>query len=224
MRLGGIALYRIGAGVSMIVAPLFWLASAVLGPGHEDSRHLADSLPHIAADPDRFLAFVLLGLLSHLVLIPAVVGVAHLVTGQRSRIAFLGAALVTLGVFCLAVVEGVQLVQHQMVGPAADREQMIALLDRVEAGAGARIVFGVMLVGLFPGWVALSIGVLGARVVPRPVPASIIAALVLSLVGQDVLSRLALLVGLGSLGVVVLRMGDEAWLTGERRAGPRGSE
>ena len=88
MRRGGIALYRIGAGLSMIVAPLFWLASAVLGPGHGASQHLADSLPHIAADPDRFLAFILLGLLSHVFLIRAVFGVAHLVTGQRSRIAF----------------------------------------------------------------------------------------------------------------------------------------
>jgi len=49
----GTAVRRVGFGLSMIFAPLLWLASSALGPPHRVSRHLADPLPHIAADPDR---------------------------------------------------------------------------------------------------------------------------------------------------------------------------
>ena len=83
MRGGVTALCRYGSGVSMILAPLVWLASSALGPSHQESRTLAGSLPRIAADPDSFLAFILLGLLSHALLIPAVLGVAYLVKGRR---------------------------------------------------------------------------------------------------------------------------------------------
>ena len=83
MRGGVTALCRFGSGVSMILAPLVWLASSALGASHQESRTLAGSLPRIAADPDSFLAFILLGLLSHTLLIPAVLGVAYLVKGRR---------------------------------------------------------------------------------------------------------------------------------------------
>ncbi len=53
---GTTARCRFGTGVSMILAPLVWLASSALGPSHQESRTLAGSLPSIAADPDRFLA------------------------------------------------------------------------------------------------------------------------------------------------------------------------
>jgi hypothetical protein len=219
MRGGVTALCRYGSGVSMILAPLVWLASSALGPSHQESRTLAGSLPRIAADPDSFLAFILLGLLSHALLIPAVLGVAHLVKGRRPTLGFTGAALVIVGILCLAVVEGVQLVQHQMIHPAADREQMVALLQRLEAGIGVKVVFLVMLLGLFLGWVTLSVGLFRTRLVPRAVPASVLASLMLNLVGLEILSRVVFLIGLAWLGVVVLKMRDEAWLASERDEG-----
>ncbi len=206
------AVCRFGSGVSMILAPLAWLASSALGPSHQESRTLAGSLSRIAADPDRFLTFILLGLLSHALLIPAVLGVAHLIKGRRPALAFIGAALVIVGILCLAVVEGVQLVQHQMIHPAADREQMVALLQRLEAGIGLMVVFLIMLLGLFLGWVTLSVGLLGTRLIPRAVPASVLASLMLNFAGLEILARVVFLIGLAWLGVVVLKMRDEAWL------------
>ncbi len=162
------ALRRFGSGVSMILAPLVWLASSALGPSHQESRTLAGPLPRIAADPDSFLAFILLGLLSHALLIPAVLGVAHLIKRRRPTLAFIGAALMIVGILCLAVVEGVQLVQHQMIHPAADREQMVALLQRLEAGIGVKVVYLVMNLGLLLGWVTLSVGLLRTHTQGRP--------------------------------------------------------
>jgi hypothetical protein len=121
-----------------------------------------------------------------------------------------------VGILCLAVIEGVQLVQHQMIHPAADGEQMVELLQRLEAGIGVKVVYLVMLLGLLLGWVTLSVGLLGTRLVPRAIPASVLASLLLNLASLEILSRVVLLIGLAWLGVVVVKMGDEAWLASER--------
>ncbi len=106
-----------------------------------------------------------------------------------------------------------------MIHPAADREQMVALLQRLEAGIGVKVVFVVMLLGLFLGWVTLSIGLLGTRLVPWAVPALVLAFLMLNLAGLEILSRIVFLIGLAWLGVVVVKMGDESWLASERDEG-----
>jgi hypothetical protein len=66
----------------MMVAPLLWFVSSALGPGHEASRNLADMLPPIAADPNRFLGSVLFGLLSLVLFVPAVLGVAQVLHSE----------------------------------------------------------------------------------------------------------------------------------------------
>ncbi len=139
------SLRRIGSGMSMILAPLLWFASSALGPGHEASHNLAGVLPHIATDPDRFLASVLSGLGSLVLLVPAVLGVGHLLHRRSPLLALAGTALVLVGILSLAVLHGVQLVQYQMIHATADRGQMIALLQRLEGGIGPKVIF----VGLF---------------------------------------------------------------------------
>jgi len=71
---------------------------------------------------------------------------------------------------------------------------------------------------LFLGWVTLSVGLLGTRL-PRAVPASVLASLMLNLAGLEILSRVVFLIGLAWLGVIVLKMRDEAWLASERDEG-----
>ncbi len=199
MRRDGTALLRIGSGLSMILAPLLLLASSALGPPHRVSRHLADPLPHIAADPDRFLASVLVGLLWLALLVPAVLGIARLLHGPRPLLALSGTALVVAGILSSAVVQGVQLVQHQAVHATADREQMVELLQRLEGGIGLRVIFVTLILGLLLGWVILSAGLLGTRVVPRAIPAAVLVSVALNFAGLELLSRLFFLIGLGWL-------------------------
>ncbi|MDQ3642125.1 MAG: hypothetical protein M3450_11865 [Actinomycetota bacterium] len=137
-------------------------------------------LPPIAADPDRFLASVVFGLLSLVLLIPAVLGVAQLLHRRRPLLALTGAGLVLVGILSSAVLHGVQLVQHQMIHPAADREQMVELLARLEAGIGPKVMLVGLFVGLFLGWVILSAGLFTTRVVPRAIPVAIFASLMLN--------------------------------------------
>ncbi len=58
----------------------------------------------------------------------------------------------------------------------------------------------------------MSVGLLGTRLIPRAVPASVLASLMLNFAGLEILARVVFLIGLAWLGVVVLKMRDEAWL------------
>lgn len=214
------SLPRVATGVSMILAPLLWFASSALGPGHEASQSLAGVLPHIATDPDRFLASVLFGLLSLVLLVPAVLGVAQVLHGRRPFLALVGAALVLVGVLSLAVLHGVQLVQHQMAQATADREQMAALLQTLEGGIGAKVIFVGLFLGLFLGWVILSAGLLLTRSVPRTIPLSVLASLVLNFTGLERISRLLFLIGLAWLGALVLVTQEGGWVHAADDGGP----
>lgn len=207
----GTAVRRVGFGLSMIFAPLLWLVSSALGPPHRVSQHLADPLPHIAAAPDRYLAFNLVGVLSLALLVPAVLGVAHLLRERRPILAVSGAALVLVGLLSSAVIHGIQLVQHQMIDVAADREQMVALLQRVEGAIALKVILAGLLVGLFFGWVILSTALLVTRVVPTAIPVLILASLMVLFVKPDleIVSRLFFLIGLGWLGFLVTGTRDD---------------
>lgn len=202
---------RVGSGLAMIGAPLLLLVASALGPPHTASEHLPDQLPHIAANPDRFLAFTLVGLLAVTLHVPAVLGMAHLLRRESPLLALSGAALVVVGSLSLAVVQGVQLVEHQMIHRSADRDQMVALLQRVEGGLGLKIVLGGLLLGFFLGWVVLCYGFLSTRVVPRAIPIAILVSLPINAVGQELLSRLFFLIGVGWLGVLVVVARNRDW-------------
>lgn len=99
-----------------------------------------------------------------------------------------------------------------MVDEGADRTQMVSLLERLEAGAGLRIVFVVFLLGLMLGWVVLSAGLFRSPSVPRSVPVLIIASLVVNLAGQELVSRFLFLAGLGWLGILVVTRREGVWV------------
>ena len=90
---------RVGSGLAMIGAPLLLLVASALGPPHTASEHLPDQLPHIAANPDRFLAFTLVGLLAVTLHVPAVLGMAHLLRRESPLLALSGAASSWWGAF-----------------------------------------------------------------------------------------------------------------------------
>ncbi|MBA3428006.1 MAG: hypothetical protein H0U07_05465 [Actinobacteria bacterium] len=218
----GTAVRRVGFGLSMILAPLLWLVSAALGPPHRVSKHLADELPHIAADPDRYLAATLIGVLSFALFVPAVLGVAHVLREQRPLLALSGAALAVVGILSSAVIHGVQFVQQQMIDVAADRGQMVALLQRTEAGIALKVILAGFILGLLLGWLILSAALFVTRVVPRAIPVLIVVSFMVNIVKPElgIVSRLFFLIGLGWLGVLVVRTQQDGQLSAEPTVGP----
>lgn len=83
--------------VCLIGAPLAEVVEQVLSPLTGGST--ADDLTAIAAAPDRFLASVLIGLLGTLLLLPALLGLAHRASERSPILAlFAGAAIVVSSV------------------------------------------------------------------------------------------------------------------------------
>ena len=120
---------------------------------------------------------------------------------QRPLLALSGAALAVVGILSSAVIHGVQFVQQQMIDVAADRGQMVALLQRTEAGIGLKVIFVGIILGLLLGWLILSAALFVTRVVPRAIPVLIVVSFMVNIVKPElgIVSRLFFLIGLGWL-------------------------
>jgi hypothetical protein len=135
----------------------------------------------VAGAPDRFIVANLLALGSVILLVPAVLGVVHMLRDLRPRLALVGGGLALAGVMPVAVQVALGFVEWQMVAPGADRHEMVALLDRVEFSAG---FVPILLAAALPA-VGLSVLAYGlART--RLAPAWVGALVALGAVGLDV--------------------------------------
>jgi len=167
---------------------------------HEANRHLADPVPHIAAGPDRFLACVLVSLLSLALMWSQPRSALPISCAREDRSwpspgrpsAWSGSSprpSSTASTSCN--------IRRSTPQPT---EQMVELLERLEDEVGLRITFVGFIVGLLLGWVILSARLVMAGDVPRAIPILVLASMGPSLVGLEMLSRILFLIGLGWSG------------------------
>ena len=172
----------------------------------------------IGAHPTRFLISSLLDLLWLLLLIPAVLGLLHLLL--RSGCALLGhigCGLVLAGAVGAAAYRGVNLAQLQVAQSDLDQGQVLAAFG--QASLGSVLVMLIRAIGLVIGYALLAVGLWRTRAAPRGASGLIVAFLVVDIVGlvaggnKGVLlvAHTLLLVGLGWIGVRILAMSDAQW-------------
>lgn len=201
----------------LLAAPLVALAARVLmTPWLQDEQDLPDNaryLAELASAPVRNDVGAGLTLLSAVLFVGAAYVLAGIVRRRMPRLALTGAALVVVGAFGLASVSVVSMIAGEMAR-AADRETMIALLDRLMTAPQ----FGVYSLTLFAGAagaVLLAIGLYRSRIVPR-------AAAVLAGVGAAAI----MITAPGPLasfiiGAAVLAVAGLAWVAvAARRTSP----
>jgi hypothetical protein len=215
--------------LSLVLAPLFALASALVAPALK-SDHGAQ-LEVISQHPDRWYAFSVLLLIGSILLVPALLGVAGLVRERCSRLGDLGGGLAVLG-FAIAIGHVMTLlVMWQMGAQGADHAEMTALLDRFENAAGANIVFAVGGLATVVGTVLLSIGLIRGRVVPSWAAIALSVAVVLDLAGYSassnavvVVSWAVLLVAMSQFARLMAAAGRRGHVSaGARQATPAGA-
>src|SRR4051794_41798827 len=85
------------AAISMIAAPVFLVASALVSPVLKSDE--GSQLDVIAANPTRWYWFTLLLLIGSMLLIPALLGIAALVHRRSPRPAHAGGAPAVFGAF-----------------------------------------------------------------------------------------------------------------------------
>ena len=206
---------KIVAGACMVVAPLALLAAMVIHPASDMDE--ATQVATIADNLDAWYVAHLLALISIAVMVPAVLGLMHMLREREVAFGHLGGGLAMLGLLAFAGIVGMELVMWQMVAGGSTREA-VALLERLNDTAGIVIPFVAVSFGFAFGLACLAIGLYRARVVQSWTAISVaVGAVVFGFAIGAALNWLAivaaafLVVGLGTIGRMVLRETDEAW-------------
>ncbi len=204
------------AGVCLITQPFLNLISVAISP--RQSTNASEQLAMISAHPTRFLIANLLDLLWLFLLIPAVLGLVHLLRTRGALLGHIGGGFVLAGAVGVAAYRGVNLAQLQVAQSGLNQEQVLAAFG--QASLGSIVVMLISAIGLFIGYAVLAVGLWRTRVAPRWASGLIVAFLVVDIVGLAaaggnkgvlLVAHTLFLVGQGWIGVKVLAMSDAQW-------------
>jgi hypothetical protein len=207
------------AGVCLIVQPLLNLISVAINP--QQNTDPSEQFAMMGAHPTRFVISSLLDLIWLFLLIPAVLGLLHLLRAQGALLGHIGGGLALAGAVGAAAYRGVNLAQLQLAQSALDPGETLKAFG--QASLGTVVVMLVSAIGLIVGYGLLAVGLWRTRAAPRGASALIVAFLVVDIVGLAaaggnkgvlLVAHTLLLVGLGWIGVRILAMSDAQWKAG----------
>jgi hypothetical protein len=200
---------RTAVAMSLVLAPLFSVASALVSPALKSDEGL--QLDVIARHPDRWYWFTVLLLIGSILLLPALLGIAALVARRAPRLGYMGGGLAALGALIAIGDVMSQLMSWQMVAKGADHAQMAALLERFDNASGVATVFSVGGLAILIGTVLLTVGLIRGRAAPAWSAIGLSLAVVINIAGFAAasnpvvaLSWAVLLVAMGSMRRIVL--------------------
>jgi len=203
------------AGACMVVAPLVLLAAVVIHPASDMDE--ATQVATIADNLDAWYVAHLLALVSIAVMVPAVLGLMHMLREREVAFGHVGGGLAMLGLLAFSGIVAMELVMWQLAG-AGETAQAVALLERLNDTMGIVIPFVLVSFGLALGLACLAIGLYRARAVQSWMAISVAAGAVLfgAAIGSamnwlTIVAAAFLVVGLGAIGRMVLQQTDEAW-------------
>jgi hypothetical protein len=203
------------AGFCMVCAPLLLIVGLVIHP--ETGTEASSTIAAAADDPDAWYVAHLLVLVSLVLAVPAVLGLMHMLREREVALGHLGGGLGMLGILAFVGI----VTMDGFVGwqaASGDTTEMVALFDRLYETAGVVIPFYVMTFAFTLGILCLAYGLYRARAVQSWMALFLGVSAVLLAIAFPTASELVsvigaafLLVGLGSIGRMVLRESDEAW-------------
>jgi hypothetical protein len=203
------------AGFCMVFAPLLLLIGLVIHPetGTSASSTVAAATEH----PDAWYIAHLLALVALVLAVPAVLGLMHMLREREVAWGHLGGGLAMLGILAFIGIVTMEGFVGWQAG-VGDSSEMVALFDRLYDTAGVVIPFYVMSFTFALGMLCLAYGLYRARAVQSWMALFLGVSAVLMAIGFPTASELVsiigaafLLVGLGSVGRMVLSESDEAW-------------
>lgn len=214
---------RTVAGICLIAAPLTVGASDVLRITVEGAfdgataEGLEQILTNIAARPGLYQVVLYLSLLGVIVFVPAVLGLMHLLSDRGVVLGHVGGGLALLGLLGAAA-HNVGWNQYNAAAAAltGDRSQVVEFHNVLAFSVPSLVVIAMLVIGLMLGLILLAVGTARARLAPRWVPAVVVAAVVAGFVAGDGVVGIAtthtlFTIGLGAVGLRVLRMSDADW-------------
>jgi len=206
---------RTVTGLAMIGGPLAFLAGTIVGPDTATDNE-GQILSAVAGAPDRYFISVLCFFVGATLLVVAILGLMHMLRERSTALSHLGGGLAFVGMMGIVFAfGGSSLMTWQMVKGGADRGQMVALLQRFYDSDGL-VAFLVLSILFSVGLVVFAVAMWRARVV-APWSAILVAAsgvlfvFAFSSITLQIVTSAVLLVGLGSIGWMLLTEADADW-------------
>ena len=203
------------AGLCMVLAPILALIALVISPALETKA--AAQLAAAAGDLERFYASNLIGMIAVVLLVPAVLGLMHMLRERRVAYGHVGGGLALVGLLATAASIGIGFAVWRMAHGAVTPAE-VAAVDELNNVAGVVLPVYVLGFGLALGFVVLASGLWLARAVDWWMAAFIgIGAVLVNLafplgeLALAIVGSALLVVGLGAVGLMVLRETDAEW-------------
>lgn len=208
--------HRLLAVSGLIAGPLLFLISTLISPAFTvapEEPHLY--LERVAASPDLHLVAAGLFLAGALAFLPGLMGTMHLLRGRSIGFGQVAVALIVVGMVTVGGFYVLNVVQLEMIRAGADREQMAALLERVESGMAGMAFLAAFGAGIVIGPALLAIVLLFRRAVPVWGPVALLASVVMGFLPDNkVISAIEfvlLLVGTSAIALRIWTLSPEAW-------------
>src|SRR4029079_16679447 len=136
------------AGACMVVAPLVLLVAIVIHPASDMNE--ATQVATIQANLDAWYVAHLLALVSIAVMVPAVLGLMHMMREREVAFGHVGGGLAMLGLLAFTGIVAMELVMWQMAAGGSTAEA-VTLLERLEDTAGGVVPVPLVGVGVTVG-------------------------------------------------------------------------
>jgi hypothetical protein len=208
------------AGVCMLVAPALGLVGLIVSPGFHSGA--AQQLATVAAHRDQWFVSELLILLSLVALVPAILGLMHMLREREVAYGHLGGGVALLGTMAAIGASGFDFAMWRM--PATP--QMAAVVHSFEHTTGTYVLFFLGTLCLAVGLIALAVGLIRASAAGMATAGLVAAGSLVAAVGFAatttwlmIAGYAALMVGLGLIGQMVLNETVEDWEHTPRLAG-----
>lgn len=203
------------AGACMVVAPVFLLVATVIHPASDMDE--ATQVATIAENLDVWYAAHLIALVAIVLTVPALLGLMHMLRERQVSLGHVGGGLALIGLLAFVGLVAMELVMWELVSEG-DQAAAVTLLQGLNESAGILIPFAFVSFGFSIGMALLSVGLYRARAVQSWMAVCVGAGAILFGFGiatamnwLTIVAAAFLVVGLGSIGRVVLRETDEAW-------------
>lgn len=206
---------KLVAGACMVVAPLVLLVSMVIHPASNTDE--ATQVATIVENLDAWYAAHLLALVSIVLMVPALLGLMHMLRERQVALGHVGGGLAMLGLLAFVGIVAMEMVMWQLAG-GGDTAAAVSLLQALNESAGIVIPFALVSFGFAIGMALLAVGLYRARVVQSWMAVSVGvgsilfgSGIALAMNWLAIVAAAFLVVGVGSIGRMVLRETDEAW-------------
>jgi hypothetical protein len=206
---------RLVAAFALIVGPLIVLAGMIATPW-EDEATTASYHDALAAHPAQAEVAATLLHFGYVLLLPAALGLMHLARRASPKLAHVGGLLAVLG---LATLPGLLVTDFYdlALAEALPRDQSVAISDATQEGWAAAVMGMSAVFPMLIGLVLLVVAAWRAGLAQAWMPVGVAVAWLLPFasgtgLAPAVAGATLLLAILGSIGVRVARMSDQAWV------------